>query len=520
MTAMAFLCYVLLLAAWIIDLLTPQLFIAAILFNGPIALSSLALQSRLTASLVITAEAANIIAAYVNGAQAGYHWDGVAIADRLLLAASFVLVGYLSIKTQEYAREAGVSAGRMRQVEIERALREATGRVRGTLNVELVQRAVTRESLMLLGASKATLIVRQASFAPPLILSYQSGDADIAVERHALPTELTSLVARAAEAADVFRLTANDLLGRLTLEALHAREALVTPIAAADAVDHVLIESVSGQRSFVADAVTTLRAFAEQASMALEQAQLFAQLGQRNEEIARQKDELADRGDVIRDIVYALAHDLRTPLAAAHVTMNQALRGAYGELPERYRGILQTTLAANDDERRIVETLLLVARYEAGEESSVRDLLDARELVAHVVEELRPVAEVKGVGLQTELPEKRLAVRGDPHELRRAIANLLANALDATPRGGQVGAKAHVSGRAVSIAVEDDGYGVAPERREGLFQRFGGGHPGSGTGLGLYIVRRIAEKHGGSVAYAPRTPRGSVFTLTLPLVDE
>ena len=81
--------------------------------------------------MVIAAEIANALAGYVNGLAAGHHWDGIAIGDRLLLAASFVLVGYLSIKTQEYAREAGVSAGRMRQVEIEKALREATGRVRG-----------------------------------------------------------------------------------------------------------------------------------------------------------------------------------------------------------------------------------------------------------------------------------------------------------------------------------------------------------------------------------------------------
>ncbi len=513
---MAWLCYGLLVAAWLVDLFTPQPFIAAILFNGPIALSSLALQRRLTTNLVVAAEIANAVAGYVNGLAAGHHWDGIAVADRLLLAASFVLVGFLSIKTQEYAREAGVSAGRMRQIDVEKALRGATGRVRGTLNIELVQRAIVRESVELLGASKATLIQREEPFGLPLVLTYSAGAGDVAVERHALSMEMASLVARAAEADDVFAVTVNDPLGRLTLEALASNEALVTPIATSGSADHVLIASVAAGASFVRDAVTTLQTFAKQAAIALEQAYLFTQLGERNDEIARQKDELAERNDVIRDIVYALAHDLRTPLAAAHLTMNQALSGAYGELPEAYRGILRSTLGANDDERRIVETLLMVARYEAGEDSAVRERVDCEELIEHVVAELRPVAEIKGIELQEDLPRHELPVEGDAHELRRAIANLLANALDATPHGGHVTVRGYASGESIEIAVEDDGYGVSQERRSELFARFGGGRPGSGTGLGLYIVRRIAEKHGGTVGYAPRTPHGSLFTLTLP----
>lgn len=516
---MALVCYALLVAAFVVDLFTPQLFIAAILLNGPIALSSLALQSRLTTNLVIAAEIANVIAGYFNGIQAGHHWDGIAVGDRLLLAASFVLVGYLSVKTQEYSREAGVSAGRMRQVEIEKALREATGRVRGTLNVELVQRAITRESLALLGATKSILVARDTTFGPALILTYVRDDGDISVQRRALSMEMASLVMRAAESDDVIPVTANDPLGRLTLEALDATDALVTPIVTGDTVSHVLIETVNGG-ALVPDAVATLRAFAQQAAMALEQAQLFNQLGERNEEIARQKDELSERGNVIRDIVYALAHDLRTPLAAAHVTMNQALAGAYGPLPDRYRDILSTTLAANDDERRIVETLLLVARYEAGEASTLRELIDCQDLVVRILAELRPVADLKGVALEEDLSPSPLRIYGDPHELRRAIANLVANAIDATPRGGHVAVRCHPFDGRVAIAVEDDGYGIPQERREALFQRFGGGHPGSGTGLGLYIVRRIAEKHEGSVVYAPRTPQGSSFTLTLPAAKE
>ncbi len=513
---MALLCYGLLIVAWIVDLLTPQLFIAAILFNGPIALSSLALRRRLTTNLVVAAEIANAIAGYVNGVQAGNHWDTIAVGDRFLLAASFVLVGYLSIRTQEYAREAGASAGRMRQIEIEKALRGAAGRVRETLNVELVQRAILRESAELLGASKAMLIARESAFGPPLVLSYGTGDADITIERRALSTEIASLVARAGATPHVFAVTGNDVLGRLNLAALGASEALATSIARSGGVEYLLIASVDGGKAFVADARATLTSFADQAAIALEQAHLFAQLGERNDEIARQKDALADRSDVIRDIVYALAHDLRTPLAAAHVTMNQALSGAYGELPDRYRGILSTTLAANDDQRRIVETLLLVARYEAGESSTVREPLPCTDLVTGVVEEFTPVSEIKSVELRADVGRQSCVTLGDPHEIRRAIVNLVANALDATPRGGHVVAHCHADQAGLTIAVEDDGYGVAPERRASLFERFGGGQFRGGTGLGLYIVRRITEKHGGSVAYAPREPQGSIFTMTLP----
>ena len=234
-----------------------------------------------------------------------------------------------------------------------------------------MQRAVARQSVALLGATKATLIVRETSFGTPLSLSYTSGDRDIAVVRRPLTTEVGSLAAHAAEVDEVLVITKNDALGRLTLDALGAEQALATAIATSGPIEYILIECAVS-KPFDADAAPTLRAFAQQAGMALGQAALFTQLGEQSEENVRQKDELADRGDVIRDIVYALAHDLRTPLTAAHVTMSQALNGAYGELPERYRSVLRTALAANDDQRRIVETLLLVARYEAGEASTLK----------------------------------------------------------------------------------------------------------------------------------------------------
>ncbi len=507
------LCYGLLVIAWVIDLVTPQLFVAAILLNGPIALSTLALRPQLTIRLIVLAEIANVVAGYVNGVQDGYHWNAIAIGDRALSAASFVLVGVLTIYTQRSARRAGEAEERERQIDRERALRHAMEHVRASLNMELVLRSAVREAELLTGADSVMIAMRQSSLDVPEIYEMKLDGQDVTTRRGTLRPEVASMIERARESRRVVAIDPSEPLGRLLDEAALIGSLDIEGVDIAIVVQWKSRVPGTHERAAFQDFVDNL-------SVAVQQARLFIRLAEQNEQIARQRNELQERSSVIRDLVYALAHDLRTPLVAADVTMTQALAGAYGALPDRYRDVLKSSVASNVDLRRLVETLLLVARYEAGEDSRAFAPLEIGTTLERVGAEVRPVAEGKGIELSVVQPHPEIVLLADGDELRRAVTNLVANALDATPSGGHVRVSAAARDGIASIEVEDDGFGVPPERRAALFQRFGGVRGGAGTGLGLYIVHRIAEKYGGRAYYRPREPQGSFFVIELPVRRE
>ena len=130
------------------------------------------------------------------------------------------------------------------------------------------------------------------------------------------------------------------------------------------------------------------------------------------------------------------------------------------------------------------------------------------------------MAEARGITLTVTAPTPAPA-RASRGDVKRALSNLVANALQHTPSGGTVELSVVSSAARVDVVVADDGYGIDERSRAALFQRFSSAsRAGGGTGLGLYIVRRIAEESGGAVHYEPREPRGSVFTFSLPSFDK
>ncbi len=517
------LCLAALALAWAIDLVTPQLLVVAILFNVPIALSSLALDSRFTRALVALALLADAIAGYVNGVHDGYRWESIALADRTIGALSFLLVGGLSIVAQRAASRAGELAARADRTAREAGVRRAVEALRGSVNPELIGRAFVREAIASLAVETALFFAFDRAIDAPT--TYRStrarpGEADI-VDGRPDPA-LLSFFRRLVERDErVVAIEASDPFGRLLLETLGASHAIAARVVEHDATFGVLVLVREGT-PFETHFDEGLSPYVDQAAIALAQAGLFVRLGERNDALRDANERLRERGDVIRDLVYALSHDLRTPLAAARVTMLQAQAGAFGALPEAYREILARSIASNDELERLAETLLLVSRYESGEASTHRERIDTGRLAHDVVRELTSLWESKALRVRAFVPDDPLAVDvlGDERELRRALVNMLANAIAWTPHGRAIDVTVAARGAMVTVIVEDAGYGVPPEDVPSLFQRVRAtpARRGAGSGLGLYLVRRIAEAHGGSVSYAPRVGGGSVFSLTFPRV--
>jgi two-component system, NtrC family, sensor histidine kinase KinB len=218
------------------------------------------------------------------------------------------------------------------------------------------------------------------------------------------------------------------------------------------------------------------------------------------------------------DLVATVAHEFRTPLTSLRMAIHLCVEGAVGPVTEQQLDLLSA--AREDCERlqRIVDDLLDLARIRAGllELSPVR--LDVSTLLEQALGGVRSAAEQAGVKLATHLKPGSETLVADKERLALALQNLLSNAIRHTADGGTVTLTAAEDEDGVRFSVKDTGEGIAPEYLPRLFDRFFRvpGATGGSAGLGLSIVKDVAEAHGGRVGVESVPGHGSTFWLTVP----
>jgi two-component system OmpR family sensor kinase len=212
-----------------------------------------------------------------------------------------------------------------------------------------------------------------------------------------------------------------------------------------------------------------------------------------------------------RQFVADASHELRTPLTSILANLellSEVLDGEHGEAAS-------SALRSSRRMRRLVGDLLLLARADARRQQP-RDPIDLSHVLVEVAAELGPVAD----GHHLTVDADDAVVDGARDELYRMTLNLVENAIRHTPEGTHIRAVVRADNGDVVLTVQDDGPGVAPELRERVFERFvrGAGDRGSSSGLGLSIVRAVAESHGGRVVLEDANP-GARFVVRLPAAD-
>ena len=242
--------------------------------------------------------------------------------------------------------------------------------------------------------------------------------------------------------------------------------------------------------------------------------------GQEAKENARPDRELREANRHMHEYLAVLGHELRSPLAA----IRNALRvleqqGDDAATREWIRGMMERQTQCIG---RLVDDLLEVSRIEHGKIQLRKQPLNLAQTVARAVETARTSVEGRGHQIEVALPPKPVALDGDPVRLEQVLTNLLNNAAKYMEPGGRIWVTAAVQDGDVVLRVRDSGIGIDPEMLPHIFDPFWQvertlDHSQGGLGIGLALVRKLAEMHGGSAsAYSAGLGHGSEFVVCLP----
>ncbi|HVT90232.1 MAG TPA: ATP-binding protein [Tepidisphaeraceae bacterium] len=211
------------------------------------------------------------------------------------------------------------------------------------------------------------------------------------------------------------------------------------------------------------------------------------------------------------------SHELRTPLAVIHSHAQLAL--SRDRSAEEYQKMFQTCLRASDRMKGLVDSLLLLARADAGRLSLTPAPVDLSDIAKDCVEMITPIAAKKNVTIETNLQSVEL--NADALRIAQVATNLLTNAIRYNREGGKVSISVGKVEKQAVLSISDTGVGIAPENQAHLFERFyrvdgARSREDGGSGLGLAICKTIVEAHGGTIECASKPGEGTTFTVQLP----
>ncbi len=222
------------------------------------------------------------------------------------------------------------------------------------------------------------------------------------------------------------------------------------------------------------------------------------------------------------DFISIASHQLRTPLSAINMYTRMLQGGMAGKLSEPQQEYTRIVLSSVERMNELIDTLLNITRIEAGGLSIHSQYLHFDDLLRTIVEEFEPAAAEKQLRFTHEIDAKLPEVHSDSLLLREVCANIISNAIKYTPELGTVHVSLEQRPSSLLLTVKDTGYGIPETAHKHIFTKFFRApnitvSDVSGTGLGLYLTKAIAENLGGEIWFESTEQAGSTFYFSIPL---
>lgn len=222
------------------------------------------------------------------------------------------------------------------------------------------------------------------------------------------------------------------------------------------------------------------------------------------------------------DFVATLVHDLKTPLLGAEKTLESMIGGLVGDLDPGQSDVLSMLKRSNQQLLSMVQNLIEFYHYDKKTDDTEFEDVDIAELLMICVDELFALAQQKEIKLAAKFPDGLPHVQANKLGMKRVFINLIDNAIKFSPKGAHVEINAKKKRDHIEIRVRDTGLGIEEVDKEKLFQRFFRGEKGKrfavGTGLGLYLCKKIVTDHKGTIEVVSKEGQGSTFIVGLPIV--
>src|SRR3989344_3609066 len=238
-----------------------------------------------------------------------------------------------------------------------------------------------------------------------------------------------------------------------------------------------------------------------------------------NLEVANEK--LKELDQLKSEFLSLATHQIRAPLTAIKGYSSMLLEGDFGVLPQKATDSVQTIMKSCQNLIKIVEDFLNISRIEQGRMVYEKSIFDIKEIVQEVIKEIKPNIDKAGLSLDLNIPVEKINVNADRNKIKQVIGNIVDNSIKYTPHG-QIHISVFLDGEKVKIAVKDSGTGIDPSEINKLFAKFSRTKEANktsvtGTGLGLYVAKKIIEAHRGDIKiYSEGVGKGSTFTIELP----